>query len=342
MPQTRFPGAPVPPRRAGHAVSAAAMLGAGAVAIVLAGCSGRAPEGPAPRAAGPGAAAVPRVALVMKSLANEFFATMSDGARAHHAAAPDRYELLVNGMRNETDVAEQVTLVEQMVARKVDAIVIAPADSQAMVPALARAAAAGIVVVNIDNRLDADVLRGAGLAVPFVGPDNRAGARRAAEAVAARLAAGDEVAIIEGIVTAFNAQQRSAGLEEAARAAGLEVVDRQSAQWEMEKADTVAAGMLAAHPRLAAILCANDSMALGAAAAVATAGRRVLVSGFDNIPAVAPLLADGRIVATVDQHGDRLAAEGIETALAILAGAADPEDRDTPVDLIVAPAATAP
>ena len=107
----------------------------------------------------------------------------------------------------------------------------------------------------------------------------------------------------------------------------------------MEKADTIAAAMLTQHPRLAAILCANDSMALGAAAAVKAAGRNVLVSGFDDIPAVRPLLADGRITATVNQHGDRLAVEGIETALAILSGGAKPEDRTTPVDLVVAPAA---
>ena len=65
---------------------------------------------------------------------------MADGAEAHHAAAGGRYALTVNGMRNETDVSEQVTLVEQMVARRVAAIVIAPADSKAVIPALKRAA----------------------------------------------------------------------------------------------------------------------------------------------------------------------------------------------------------
>jgi ribose transport system substrate-binding protein len=270
----------------------------------------------------------------MKSLANEFFATMADGAKAHQATAGDRYELITNGMRNETDVSEQVTLIEQMVARGVAAIVIAPADSKAVVPALKRAADAGVLVINIDNRLDPEVLAEAGLAAPFVGPDNREGARRAGEAVATQLDAGAEVAIIEGIVTAFNGQQRALGLEDAATAAGLRIVARQSGQWEMEKANGIAAAMLSEHPSLAAILCANDSMALGAAAAIEASGRRVLLSGFDNVPAVAPLLADGRLSVTVDQHGDRLAVEGIEAALAILAGAAAPEDRTTPVDLV--------
>ena len=301
------------------------------VALGQGGCSR--PAGPGSTSGGK-ADGKPRIALVMKSLANEFFATMADGAKAHQATAGDRYELITNGMRSETDVSEQVTLIEQMVARGVAAIVIAPADSKAVVPALKRAADAGVLVINIDNRLDPEVLAEAGLAAPFVGPDNREGARRAGEAVATQLDANAEVAIIEGIVTAFNGQQRALGLEDAATAAGLRIVARQSGQWEMEKANGIAAAMLSEHPALAAILCANDSMALGAAAAIEASGRRVLLSGFDNVPAVAPLLADGRLSVTVDQHGDRLAVEGIEAALAILAGAAAPEDRTTPVDLV--------
>ena len=301
------------------------------VALGQGGCSR--PAGPGSTSGGK-ADGKPRIALVMKSLANEFFATMADGAKAHQATAGDRYELITNGMRSETDVSEQVTLIEQMVARGVAAIVIAPADSKAVVPALKRAADAGVLVINIDNRLDPEVLAEAGLKAPFVGPDNREGARRAGEAVATQLDAGAEVAIIEGIVTAFNGQQRALGLEDAATAAGLRIVARQSGQWEMEKANGIAAAMLSEHPGLAAILCANDSMALGAAAAIEASGRRVLLSGFDNVPAVAPLLADGRLSVTVDQHGDRLAVEGIEAALAILAGAAAPEDRTTPVDLV--------
>jgi ribose transport system substrate-binding protein len=214
------------------------------------------------------------VALVMKSLANEFFATMAEGAKGHQASSGDRYELIVNGMRNETDVSEQVTIIEQMVARKVAAIVIAPADSQAVVPALKRAADAGVLVVNIDNRLDPEICKATGLVAPFVGPDNRAGARKAGEAVARLLSAGDEVAIIEGIPTADNARQRALGLEDAVAAAGLVIVGRQSGQWEMEKANGITAALLSEHPSLKAILCANDSMALGAAAAVAAAFTR--------------------------------------------------------------------
>jgi ribose transport system substrate-binding protein len=277
----------------------------------------------------------PEIALVMKSLANEFFKTMADGAAAHHAANDADYDLIVNGIKNETDLAQQVNLVEQMIARGVDAIVIAPADSRALIPVLQRAKAAGILVVNIDNRLDADALRAAGLQVPFVGPDNRAGARAVGEVLAGRLAPGDAVAIIEGVPTAFNGQQRRLGFEDAMRAAGANIVSPQSGNGELDRANTIAAALLTGHPEHKAILCANDSMALGAVAAVASAGRSsVQIVGFDNISAIRPMVADGRVLATADQHAGELAVFGIETALNILAGEAPPDDRTTAVDVV--------
>ena len=119
----------------------------------------------------------PRIALIMKSLANEFFVTMAEGAKAHQAANPQSYTLIVNGIRNESDLSQQVALVEQMMAEGVDAIVIAPADSRALVPVLAKALRQHVVVVNIDNKLDSSTLQQVGVEIPFVGPDNRAGAR---------------------------------------------------------------------------------------------------------------------------------------------------------------------
>ena len=250
----------------------------------------------------------PVVALVMKSLANEFFKTMEDGAKAHQTENAESYSLITNGIKNETDLAQQVALVEQMVSRGVDAIVIAPADSKALVPALKKAQDAGIIVINIDNKLDRAVLVETGAIIPFVGPDNREGAKAVGEALAATLEAGAKVAILEGVPTAFNAQQRRAGFEDAMKAAEAEIVSVQSAQWEMEKANTVSSGILTSHPDLAAILASNDSMALGAAAAVKASGKQdeVKIVGFDNISAVQ----------------------------AIRSGEGQPEDKTTPVDLV--------
>lgn len=303
-----------------------------AAALTVPGC-GRADE-PASRAESAGER--PRIALIMKSLANEFFVTMAEGAKAHQSESGGAYELVVNGIRNESDLGQQVALVEQMMAQGVDAIVIAPADSRALVPVLGKALRQGVVVVNIDNKLDEDTLRQARIEIPFVGPDNRAGARAVGAALAKRLRRGDKVAILEGIPTAFNAQQRRLGFEDAMREAGMDVVAVQSAQWEQDRANTVAAAMLREHPDLKAILASNDNMALGAAAAARQAGRDadVLIVGFDNIEAIRQLLSEGRVLATADQHADRLAVYGIEYALQILSGEAKPQDKETPVDLV--------
>ena len=279
-----------------------------------------------------------RIALIMKSLANEFFVTMAEGAKAHQAANAQTYTLIVNGIRNESDLSQQVALVEQMMAEGVDAIVIAPADSRALVPVLAKALRRHLVVVNIDNKLDSPTLRQLGVEIPFVGPDNRAGARTVGTTLATHLHRGDKAAILEGIPTAFNAQQRRLGFEDAMREAGVDVVAVQSAHWEQDEANTITAAILREHPDLNAILASNDNMALGAAAAVRQAGAtgKVLVVGFDNIAAVHQLIQDGRVVATADQHADRLAVFGIEYALKILRGDAKPTDMQTPVDVISA------
>ena len=279
----------------------------------------------------------PVVALVMKSLANEFFKTMEDGGRAHQRQHEAEYELVATGIKDEQDVARQIEIVEQMIARRVDALVLAPADSKALVAVAQRAQQAGIAVVNIDNRLDAVVLAERRLTIPFVGPDNRKGARRVGEAVAAHLPPGAPVALLEGVPTAFNGIQRKAGFEDAVKAAGLTVVRSQSAQWETARANQVVGALMTELPQTKAILCANDSMALGAVAALKAAGRSgdVLVAGFDNISAVRQLVKNGGIVATADQHGDQLAVFGIEYALEMLRTPGfRPVDRETPVDLV--------
>ena len=279
----------------------------------------------------------PRVALIMKSLANEFFSTMASGAEAHQKDNADTYDLVVNGIKDERDISRQVALVEEMAASGVDAIVIAPADSQALIPALRRARKTGIVIVNIDNKLDAEVLARERLMIPFVGPNNHAGAKAVGDFLAVSLAKGDGVAILEGLQTSENGRARKAGFEEAMNAAGVSIIDSQSAQWEMSKANQVASSMLSEHAEIKAILAANDNMAMGAIAAAKSVGRSddLLIVGFDNIAAVQDAIRDGKVLATADQHGDQLAVFGIETALKMIENPnAAVEDVETPVDLV--------
>ncbi len=309
-----------------------ALAALGTLSVLLSACGQSGTEGEAVT----DAPDKPTVALIMKSLANEFFVTMADGAENHHAENADAYELIVNGIKNETDLAQQVALIDQMIASGVEAIVVAPADSKALVPAVARAVEAGIVVVNIDNKLDTEVLAEYDLRIPFVGPDNFLGAEAVGNYLAENLKPGTAVGILEGVPTTFNSQQRVAGFNKAMSDAGMNVIAQQSAQWDQTIAITVTNGMLVQHPELEAILAANDNMALGAVAAITQSGRagEITVVGFDNISAIQTLIAEGQVLATADQHADLLAVYGIDYALQALTSDIELADKATPVDLV--------
>jgi len=275
----------------------------------------------------------------MKSLANEFFSTMAEGAVTHQASHASEYELVVNGIKDERDIGRQAAIVDEMVASGVQAIVIAPADSKALISVLHRAKKAGVVVVNIDNQLDAKILSEQKISIPFVGPNNKTGAKKVGDYLATKLKVNEAVVVLEGLRSSSNAVSRREGFEEAILAANLKIVDSQSAEWEMSQASNIAASMLREHPETKAILAANDNMALGAMAAVKNSGfaNDLLIVGFDNISAVQQAIRDGKILATADQHGDQLAVYGIETALKLLLDPSQKIDNvETPVDLVTA------
>jgi ribose transport system substrate-binding protein len=287
------------------------------------------------------AAKKPTVALVMKSLANEFFLTMENGAKDYQKHNASQFDLVTNGIKDETDTASQIRIVEQMIESKTDAIVLAPADSKALVPVVKKAVDAGIIVVNIDNPLDPDVLKSKNLNVPFVGPHNRKGAQKVGDYLSRSLKAGDEVCILEGVSTTNNAQQRTAGFKDAMQAAGAKVDSVQSGEWEINKGNAVASAMLNEYPNLKALLAGNDNMAIGAVSAVRAAGKqgKVYVVGYDNIGAIRPMLEDGRVLATADQYAAKQAVFGIDTAMKAIAEHKKQADLsgvvETPVDLVV-------
>ena len=262
------------------------------------------------------AQAQPKVGLVMKSLANEFFKDMTEGAIAHQKKR-GTFELKTVGMKDETDFDAQTIAVESFVTQKMDVIVVAPADSRAMVAPIAKAIKAGVTVVNFDVALDQAAMKKAGLDLAFIGPDNRAGAKLAGDALAKALGPNAKVVIIEGNPGADNAQQRKAGFMDAARDGKLNVVLSRTAMWETEEANKVFTNILTANPDIKGVMAANDSMALGVAKALDAAGMggKILVVGFDNIPAIRPLIKAGKVLATVDQFGSEMAANAIDLGI---------------------------
>lgn len=265
----------------------------------------------------------PTICLVMKSLANEFFQDMQKGAEAHAKQRGD-LNLQVVGIQNETDIDNQVAAVEKCVTQQAKAIVIAPADSRALIAPLKRASDAGVKVVNIDVQLDEGALKSAGIydKVPFVGPDNRDGAKQSGMELTKALGKGAEVVILTGNPGAANAAQRQAGFEDAVKEGGLKLADTKTAHWETDEAHTVVGNMLSANPRIKGVLASNDNMALGAIKAIEEQGKsgQIKIASFDNIPAIQQYVKDGSVVATLDQFGAQQAANGIDYAMKMIGG----------------------
>jgi ribose transport system substrate-binding protein len=268
------------------------------------------------------AAGKPKVGLVMKSLANEFFKQMQAGAEDFAAKNTDKFAFKAVGMKDERDFAAQVDAIENFVTQKYDVIVVAPADSKAMVTPIAKAVKGGVVVINIDVELDQEAKKAAGIDLAFFGPDNRAGAKLAGDALAQALGPGGKVVILEGNPEADNAQQRKKGFDDSVAAGKLQLLDSKTAHWETEEANTLMTNFLTQYHDIQGVMAANDSMALGVVKALDAAGKsgQIKVVGFDNIPAVQPLIKSGKMLATIEQYGAQMAVIGINYGLRELAG----------------------
>ncbi len=144
--------------------------------------------------------------------------------------------------------------------------------------------------------------------------------------------------ILEGNPGADNGQQRKLGFDDAVQEGKLDLIDSRTAHWETEEANTVFSNMLTAHPDIQGVMAANDSMALGVVKAIDAAGKsgQIKVVGFDNIPAVQPLLKEGKMIATIDQFGSKMAANGTDYAMKALQGEKLEGWIKTPIKLVTA------
>jgi ribose transport system substrate-binding protein len=283
------------------------------------------------------AADKPVVGLVMKSLANEFFKTMEEGARKF-AKEDGTFELIPVGMNSETDFDTQIAAMENFVTKQVDLIVVAPADSAAMAFPVKKAVDAGITVVNFDVSLDKGALKKAGLPEDFlfVGPDNADGAEMVGDYLGKTLGKGAKVIIVEGNPGADNAKQRKDGFMRSVKKFDLELLTSRTAHWETEEANTLMTNLLTLHPDVQGIMCANDSMALGVEKAIAAAGKtgKIQIVGFDNIGAVQVLIKEGKVLATIDQFGPEMAANAIKIGFKIMEGEKLSGWQKTPIELV--------
>lgn len=262
-----------------------------------------------------------RVALVMKTLTNPFFIEMEKGAR--RAEQTLGIELLVKTAAQETSIEQQIQIVDDLIADKVDAIVIAPGDSQRLIPVLKKAVDSGIKIVNIDNALDRDAEKKAGMnPVPLISVDNEKAAYAAAKFLIQGISEPTEAAILEGIRSASNARQRMEGAKRAfAENASIKLVASESANWKIDEAYDVTHKILRAHPRIKVIFAANDMMGLGTIKSLQEAKRSdIKVGAYDALSEAIAEVRAGRLAVTVDQQAAEQGFQGVAVALRLVNG----------------------
>ncbi|RED49189.1 substrate-binding domain-containing protein [Aestuariispira insulae] len=263
-----------------------------------------------------------RIALVMKTLTNPFFVSMEKGARK--AEKELGIELIVRTAAEETSANQQIRIVEQLVDDgNIQAIVIAPADSVGLIPALKKAQDEGIIVVNLDNRLDQAFSQKAGLEnVPFISIDNKLSAYRSAKFIADQATGPSKAVIIEGIREAQNALDRRDGATQAFEEnSNIDVVASESARWMIDEANELIKTLFENEPDITLIFCANDMMALGVIEYLQSTNRKdVLVAGFDAIEEARQAIKQGSLQVTIDQQPALQGYMGIKAAHDLING----------------------
>jgi ribose transport system substrate-binding protein len=281
--------------------------------------------------------ATPSVALVMKTLTNPFFVAMEQGAR--EAEREFDIELIVKTAAQETSIEQQIGIVDELIREGVDAIVIAPGDSIELIPVLKKARDAGIVVVNIDNRLDPGFARKTGLGeVPFISVDNERSAFASAAYIARRASPPAKAVVMEGIRSALNAEMRLQGaLAAFAGHPGIEVVETGSAHWKIDEAQQLMREWLVRHPDIELVFAANDMMALGVIAALREARRDdVLVAGYDALDEAREAIRANELQVTVDQQPARQGYLGVQFAVRMMRGESAPAEHRVDTILVTA------
>ena len=270
----------------------------------------------------------PLVAIIVPSQDNPFFKAEADAAAAR--ARELGYRVRVDAHND--DAYLQDNLVDAAIASNAAVLILDNAGADASVAAVRRAVKAGILCFLIDREIEAT-----GFAKAQIIADNDQGARLVAAEFARSLTG--EYAELLGRESDTNAQIRTAGFHAVLdKQPGLKMVAAQSANWSQSEAFAKTETILQAHASLAGIIAGNDTMALGAAAAVHSAGRsNIIITGFDGSPDALAAIRDGKLQATALQPALLIAQLAVDEADKFLktGTTGQPERQIIPCDLVV-------
>jgi len=251
------------------------------------------------------------IAVSLLNLSNEFIVLLNQAMAAK--AQELGVKLIVNDARRSAE--RQVQQVENFIVQQVDAIILNPCEREASSPAVDKALAAGIPIVNVNSRTRS-------LPTAFVGSRDEESARIAMEYIAQRLEGKGKVLMMQGFMGQTAQIDRERGAREVlAQYPGLKLLADQTAEWDRAKAISLMENWIQAFgDQIDAVFAQNDEMGMGAVLALEQAKRKsqVLVASVDAIADALDAVKAGRLDATVFQDAAGQGSGAVETAYKIV------------------------
>jgi ribose transport system substrate-binding protein len=249
------------------------------------------------------------VAVVPKATAHLFWVTVHAGAAA--AGRDFDVDVLWNGPSAETDYARQVQIVDSMIARQVDGLVVAAQDRTTLNASLDRAAAAHIPVTVFDSGVDSTNY------MSYIATNNFEGGQVAARKLGTLLNGKGKLAMLMNAPGSKSTMDRESGFEEVLRKEfpGMEIVARQFSMSDRAKAMAAAENFLTAQPDLDGMFASSEPSSVGAALALKSRGLagKVKLVAFDASEELVADLKDGSIDALVAQDPFKMGYDAVKT-----------------------------
>ncbi|WP_053848252.1 sugar ABC transporter substrate-binding protein [Streptomyces sp. NRRL B-24085] len=297
------------PRLPSSLLRVAACASVGALALTACG------SGSGSDSVGAGSGSV-KVGLITKTDTNPFFVKMKEGAEK--AAKKDGVQLMTAAGKFDGDNAGQVTAIENMVAAGVKGILITPSDSKAIVPAIAKAKAKGVLVIALDTPTEPESAVDALFATDNLKAGELIGeyAKAAMKGKKARIAALD---LAPGVSVGV---QRHNGFLKGFGATEKDVACAQDTGGDQAKGQTAMENCLQKEPGINLVYTINEPAALGAYTALKAKGREkdVLIVSVDGGCTGTQAVKDGKIAATSQQYPLKMAAEGVNAVVTYAKG----------------------
>lgn len=268
------------------------------------------------------------VGIVVKSLDNDYYMTLKEGAEARAAEAG--VDLTFVAPNAETDVQTWVNMVSDLIAAQVDVLAVCPADDAACLPIIREAGEAGIDIIAVDN----DTAYEGKLS--FIGTSNYDAGKLGGEYCAEQVGEGANAIILRGPTGSSNHDERQDGFVDALEAGGVTILEIKDANCVAETAMTAIEDLMTVYDDIDLICCTNDLMAIGAQRAVDAAGLDAKVFGFDGSADVCQGTLDGLYLGTVAQDPYQMGVLAIDNALALFNGETIPERIDSGCAVVTA------